>query len=395
MWQKIKNIYHLLTALFAAIYFNFPSKKLTVIGVTGTDGKTTTVNMIYHILKFAGHEVSMVSTMSVQIGSKSYEAGLHVTTPNPWRIQQLLKQAVDSKSEYFVIETTSHGLDQNRLAFVNFEIGVLTNVTHEHLDYHKSLEKYFVAKSKLFKKANISILNKDEKSSYDFFRKFVKNKMISYGQNNADINLKNFPISLQIPGSFNLFNALAATATCHSLKANKKTILNALVSFKGVSGRLEEIDLGQDFLVFIDFAHTPNALENALKTIKPEAASSKLIVVFGSAGERDKLKRPLMGEITEKYADIIILTTDDPRTEKAEEICLQIKEGIQNKKVGKDLFIIIDRRRAIQKAINLAKSADTVGFFGKGHEKSIAIGKKEVPWDEFEIVKNALERRLK
>ncbi|MBI2327214.1 UDP-N-acetylmuramoyl-L-alanyl-D-glutamate--2,6-diaminopimelate ligase [Candidatus Curtissbacteria bacterium] len=398
MWQKIKNIYHLLTAFVAAAYFNFPSKKLTVIGVTGTDGKTTTVNMIYHILKQAGKKVSMISSVNAQIGDKIYDTGFHVTTPDPWQIQKYLKQAVESDSQYFVLEATSHGLDQNRLAFVDFKIGAITNITHEHLDYHKTWVNYALAKSKLFTKSKISILNKDEKKSFLFLKDKVGGQIISYAKSNeADVSLKKYPLKLQIPGSFNLSNALAATAVCKALKVNRETILDSLSNFKGVIGRLDEVDLGQDFRVIIDFAHTPNGLKNALTTLKAQLESnkSKLIAVFGAAGERDKPKRQLMGKVADQISDIIVLTAEDPRSEKVDEICEQITRGITSKKEGQGYFVIVDRKDAIQFAINLAKKDDVVATFGKSHEKSMTYGKKDYPWNEFAVVKKAIKNRLK
>lgn len=398
MWQKIKNIYHLFTAFAAAVYFQFPSKKLTVIGVTGTDGKTTTVNMIYKILKDAGKKVSMISSVNAQIGDKSYDTGFHVTTPDPWQIQMYLSQAVKAGSQYFVLEATSHGLDQNRLAFVDFEVGVITNITHEHLDYHGTWKKYAQAKSVLFKKTKYSILNKDEKKSFKFLRDKVNGEIVTYGRSyDAEANLKKFPVKLQISGSFNISNALAAAAACFALKIDTDSILTALSGFSGVIGRLEEIYMDQDFKVVIDFAHTPNGLKNALKSLQTqlESYNSKLIAVFGAAGERDKAKRELMGKAADRMADIIILTAEDPRSEKVDEICEQIASGISRKKEGDGYFIIPDRKDAIKFAIKFAKKSDIVAIFGKSHEKSMAVGNKEYPWDEYAVVKNAIKSRLK
>ena len=296
MWQKIKNLYHLLIAHLAAIYFHSPSKDLIVIGVTGTDGKTTTVNMIYHILKTAGYKVSMVSSIGAQIGTKSYDTGFHVTTPSPWQIQKYLRRAVNSGSKYFVLEATSHGLDQNRLACVNFKVAVLTNITQDHLDYHKTWQNYALAKAKLFKNTQFSILNLDDSKSYDFLKSKVGGKLTTYClKGNADFTQDNTRFKLKIPGSFNLENALAAAAACQVLEVNKRNITKALNNFSGIKGRLEEVNLGQNFKVIIDFAHTPNAHEQVLKTLKLKYPSSRLIVVFGAAGERDKSKRALMG----------------------------------------------------------------------------------------------------
>lgn len=425
MWQTLKNYYHWLQALAAALFFGFPSKKLIVIGVTGTDGKTTTVNMIYHVLKHSGCQVSLISSVNAKIGDKSYETGFHVTTPDPWDIQKFLRKAVDAKSEYFVLEATSHGLDQNRLAFANFKIGVVTNITHEHLDYHKTWPNYAAAKAKLFKNVDFSILNYDDKKSFEFLKNRVDGKILTYSQKNlSDFNLKNFPIKLKLNGDYNLSNALAAAAVCSAANIDKKKIIAALANFAGVVGRMEEVDLGQDFKIIVDFAHTPNSLEQALKTLRSlrsnvKGQMSKVICVFGSAGERDQTKRPLMGQVADKFADIIVLTAEDPRSEKPEDICRQIMSGIKKKqglrpsglkqslrssppgadvglkKEGKDLFIIPDRKEAIQFAINLAKKNDTVAIFGKSHEKSMTYDHKDYPWDEFATVKAAIRERLK
>lgn len=396
MWQRLKNFYHLGQALLAAIYCSFPSKKLTVIGVTGTDGKTTTVSMIYYILKSAGFGVSMISSVNAQIDQKIYDTGFHVTTPSPWQIQKLLKKAVAAGSKYFILEVTSHGLDQNRLAFVDFEIGVITNITHEHLDYHKTWENYAHAKAKLFRNTHYSILNKDDQS-FNFLKSRAGGKIITYClHKSADFNLKNFPLKLKIPGDYNLANALAAAAATSVLSIGKSQILKSLANFSGVKGRMEKVDLGQDFKVVIDFAHTPNGLEQALKTIRSQLTvdGSRIIAVFGAVGERDKSKRPLMGKVADELADQIVLTSEDPRGEDPDEIARQIASGLETKSEEKDYFIVTNRKDAIQFAINLAKAGDTVAIFGKGHEKSMTYGKKETPWDEFKAAENVIKRRL-
>lgn len=409
MLQTLKNYYHLAQAASAAAFFKFPSRKLTVIGVTGTDGKTTTVNMIFHILKSAGKKVSMISSVNAQIGKKPFDTGFHVTTPVPWEIQKYLKQAADSGDQYFVLETTSHGLDQNRLAFIDFYIGVVTNITHEHLDYHQTWENYAAAKAKLFKNIKTSALNMDDTKSYDFLKKKVSGGTITYSLNQkSDINLKNFPVKLKIPGDYNLSNALAASCVCTLLGVDKTTILKALSNFKGVVGRMEEINLGQDFKVIVDFAHTPNGLKQALTSLnsklktpasreKRGESNSKLIAVFGAAGLRDRTKRPLMGKIAAELADYSVITAEDPRTENVNDISNQIAKGLTTygKKENRDFFKIADRAKAIEFAIiKLAEKGDIVATFGKGHEKSMTYGKKETPWDEFKVTEEAIRRRL-
>lgn len=395
MWQKLKNFYHLIQALICTIYFQFPSKRIKVIGVTGTDGKTTTINMIYHILKSAGKSVSMISSIGVKIGQKEFDSGFHVSTPSPYLVQKYLKKAVKAKNEYFILEATSHGLDQNRLAFIDFTIGILTNITHEHLDYHKNWNSYVLSKLKLLKNSEIKIINLDDTSS-EFVRKNIKGKVLTFSKyKKANINLKNFPIRLNIDGDYNLHNALAASSAATSIHIPKQRILKALSSFKSVKGRLEKIESGQKFKVFIDFAHTPYGLENVLQTLKSKLQKGgKLIAVFGSAGKRDILKRPMMGKVADKIADIIILTSEDPRSEDPQKICEQIAKGIRKKALNKGYHIIIDRKKAIEFAVQLAGDNDTIGLFGKGHEKSMAQAGKEYPWDEVKTAALAIRKSL-
>lgn len=400
MWQKIKNYYHLAQAATAAIFCNFPSQKLTVIGVTGTDGKTTTVNMIYHILKSASFKVSMISSINAQIGDRLFDTGFHVTTPNSWDIQRFLRVAQRAASQYFVLEATSHGLDQNRLAFVDFKVAVVTNITHEHLDYHKSWENYAQTKARLFQKAQYSILNLDDKKSYDYLKNRASGTLITYSlRGPADVTLKKFPIKLKLSAEFNLANALAAATACSSLGVGKKKILKALWEFPGVIGRLEQVSMGQNFKVIVDFAHTPNGLEQALKTLQSQLPNpqSQLIAVFGSAGLRDRAKRQMMGEIAGKLAHLTVLTAEDPRTENASDIIDEIAKGLisKGKVEGRDFFKVADRAQAIEFAITkLAQKGDVVATFGKSHEKSMTYGHKDYPWDEFEVVRRAIKRRL-
>ena len=396
MWQKVKNIYHLLRAFTACIYFGFPSKKLTVIGVTGTDGKTTTSHMIYEILKSANKKVSLISSIHAQIGEKTYDTGFHVTTPDPVALQKFLRKVVNSDSECLVLEVTSHGLDQNRIFGVDFDFAVLTNITHEHLDYHKSFENYILAKARLFKGVKVSILNLDD-PTFSKIKKLANGKIITYSiGKKADFAPKNFPLKLKIPGEYNLSNALCAAALATQVGISKKIITKALNNFQGVKGRMEEVDMGQDYQVKVDFAHTPNGLKQALKTLKSriKGQGSRVIAVFGAAGERDKLKRPKMGEVAARYADISVLTAEDPRSEKVEDICWQIARGLvrSGKKEGSDFYQIYDRQKAIEFAVKLAKPGDIVVCFGKSHEKSMCFGKKEYPWDEFKSVERAITK---
>lgn len=398
MLQKFKNIYHLGQAFLAALYFNFPAKNLTVVGVTGTDGKTTTVNMLFHILKTSGYKVSMVSSVGAQISSKHLDTGFHVTTPSPFHVQKLLRNAVDSGSRYFVLEATSHGLEQNRLAFVDFNVGVITNITTDHMDYHKNWQNYASAKAKLFKNVRYSVLNMDD-DSYSFLKNRTSGKQVGYSiWKKADFDLEKFPLKSKFLEEYNLSNSLAAISAASILGVPKRKVISAIKTFAGVPGRMQEVDTGQKYKAIIDFAHTPNALKNALTELKKKKLpKSKLIIVFGAAGERDKTKRPLMGEIAASLADISIITAEDPRKENLDSIIDQISQGFQKlgKIINTDYYQISDRSKAINFAVSLAEPGDTIAFFGKGHEKSICFGKKEYQWDEEKKVKKALERKIK
>lgn len=368
------------------------------MGVTGTDGKTTTVNTLFHILKTAGYKVSMVSTVGAQIGSKHLNTGFHVTTPSPFQVQKLLRRAVDNGSKYFVLEATSHGLEQNRLAFIDFNIAVITNITSDHMDYHKTWQNYATAKAKLLKNCAYSVLNEDD-DSYGFLKNKASGKKITYSiQKKADFNLEKFSLKPKLNEDYNLSNALAAASAASLLGVPKRKILSAIHTFSGVDGRMQEVDAGQKFKAIIDFAHTPNSLKKVLGELKKrKLPESKLIIMFGAAGERDKTKRPLMGEIAASIADISILTAEDPRRENLDSIISQISQGFQKLKKIKntDYYLISDRSKAINFAVDLAGPRDTVAFFGKGHEKSMCFGKKEYPWDEVKEVKKAIERKLK
>lgn len=408
MWQDIKNIYHLLVAFFVNFYYGFPSRRLTIIGVTGTSGKTTTTHMIYEILKNAGYKVSILSTIKAVIGGKEYDTGFHVTTPDPHVLPKFLHQAILNKDKYFVLEVSSHGLDQNRAAFIHFHIGVLTTLAHEHLDYHKTFLAYAKAKFKLLHQADqvvipIQSLSDEIKQSVGFDS--IKKKMITFGINNGDHTQNKWNLNLKIPGDFNLMNALSAAAVGNILNIPKITIRHALENFTSLIGRFEEILTEKDFRVIIDFAHKPDALEEVLKTARKEVGN-RVITMFGCASERDILKRPIMGEISGRLADITVLTDEDPRQEDSMKIINEIAQGCIKsgaKEVSKDskdffslkdhLFLKIpDREQAIKFIIQkLAKKGDLILLCGKGHEKSMNYNGFEKPWNEYDTVRKALK----
>lgn len=411
MIRHIKNIVHFFIALFASLFFNFPSKSMTVIGVTGTSGKTLTSHLIYEILKKAGKKVSIVSTVEAVINGKNYDTGFHVTTPSSWNLQKFIKKAKEGGSKYFVLEVTSHALDQHRIFGIYIDIAVVTNIAHEHLDYHGTFEDYRKTKAKIFKNVKYSIMNKDDEN-YNNLKNYASGKLITYAVNKqADYTLNDIRLKPKFKGDFFLYNCLAAAAVANILGITKNTIIQAISEFKGIPGRMDEIITGKPFRLIIDFAHKPNALREILKTLKKEV-KHKLIVVFGCAGLRDKLKRPIMGEIAAELADYIILTAEDPRTEDVRKIIAEIACGCQKAKVleadkrnkklnflqnGRKYFWRIpDRQEAINFSIRkLAKKGDILILCGKGHEKSMCYGKIEYPWDEKKAIEKALYGTVK
>ena len=411
--RTLTNGYHLFQSKLASITYNQPEKKLKLIGVTGTDGKTTTVNLIYHLLKTAGYKVGLISTVRAVVGTRDYDTGLHVTTPSPTQVRKYLAKMVEAGAEYAVLEVTSHALDQNRVAGLSFEYGVVTNISHEHLDYHKSWGQYVNAKAKLVKNSQVAVLNKDD-DSFAYLEEKAGGKVISFGfQNKADLKAKgiklapfgthftlekeNLVIKTSLLGNFNVYNCLAALAVVLDLGVAKETALKGLKTFPSLPGRMQRLEDGQNFTVVVDFAHTPQALEEALKTLRL-LTRRQLIAVFGSAGERDTEKRPMMGKVAIRGADLVVLTSEDPRSEDPNAIMTQIASGVVKNGgvLNKNFWMIGDRKKAIDYAIQkLAKTGDLVAIFGKGHEKSMNIGGVERAWSDQDVVHDSLRGRKK
>lgn len=384
MVQKLKNYFHLGEAITSNLYYGFPGKKATVIGVTGTDGKTTTASILSSILTDAGFKTAMITTIGAHILGKFYDTGFHTTTPSSKVLQRYIKKSVKEGCSYIIIEITSHALDQNRAWGVAFKIGIVTNITNEHLDYHKTYDNYLKAKLKLLKSAQIPILNKDDKSYPKLKTLLGSKKCIEYSLTNSEI----LPKKMKLIGEFNMQNALAAATAARTLGISKKTVKDSISKFGAPVGR-QEVVHDDDFKVIVDFAHTPNALEKVLPEIK-KYTPGRLIHVFGCAGKRDAMKRPYMGNASSKYSDVIVLTAEDPRGEDIDKINSQILAGFQR---DVEFFEISDRLEAIKKAINLAKKGDTVLITGKGHERSLNIdGKHEIPWNDKEKVTEILEK---
>ena len=334
---------------FASEFYGNPSRKLKIIGVTGTKGKTTTAHLIYHILSSLGKKTGLVSSIT--------SPGFHVTTPDVILLHKILKEMVDTGCKYAVIEVSSHGIDQKRIAGVEFEVGVLTNIAPEHLDYHKSLGEY--------KKVKMSFINS------------CKYKVIAPTDTDLDI----------LPGKFNNLNVEAAVKAVEFLGIDRNLAVKSLDSFKLPKGRLEEVENKLGVKIIIDFAHTPDSLEAILKYLRMETIG-KLIAVFGCAGERDKAKREKMGEISSVLADTSIFTAEDPRSENIFDILKQMKRHAKN------YVCIPERGEAITYALSIARKGDTIAILGKGHEVSMAFKDYEHPWSDQDAVKNYLERDL-
>jgi UDP-N-acetylmuramoyl-L-alanyl-D-glutamate--2,6-diaminopimelate ligase len=422
--QSIKNIFHLFQAILANVIFGFPSKKIKVIGVTGTDGKTTTVQMITKILEEAGKKVAMASTINFVINGVEEKNLTHFTTESAFAVQKFIKKAVESGSEYLVLETSSHSLDQYRVWGVDFKTAVITNITREHLDYHGTMEKYREAKRKLFVKvighqSSVIIVNAEmdkpeEFLHYDAIKKFVysvKNtrlpliddklqyvfaENVELGINFSKYKIQNTEYILNIPGSFNIENALAATCVGLSEEIKPETIKEALGKIKGVAGRMEAIENDLGLHIFVDFALTPNALERLYSNLfQTKEANAKIIALFGSCGDRDRGKRPIMGDVVSRYADKIILTNDEPYHEDPRQIINEIAVGVKNKIENESLWIIEDRREAIKKALGIAKAGDIVVLTGMGNFESMVVGDKKIPWNDRQVVLEELQKILK
>lgn len=413
----------------AAAFYGFPARKLTVIGVTGTDGKTTTTNLIYQILLAAGIKAGMVSTVNAVIGQQVVDTGFHVTTPDALDIQKYLAEMVAAGLTHVVLEATSHGLSQYRVDACEFDLAVVTNITHEHLDYHATYENYRAAKGRLFtmlgqtvhkQRGNdrVAVLNVDD-SAYGFLsdltNKLPQVRMISYGvakktdvfaelisstaaglEFNAVSSKYRFSVRSHLTGLYNISNCLAAIAvTVDGMEIAWEYAQKGIANLPGIPGRMERIDLGQDFTAIVDFAHTPNALQVSLEAAR-QITHGRVIAVFGSAGLRDRAKRRMMAETAIQFADCTVLTAEDPRTESLEMILNEMEKGAQSQGgiLGKTFWKIPDRGEAICFAINQARAGDVVIACGKGHEQSMCFGVTEYPWDDRIAMRSALSQKL-
>ncbi len=392
VFEFFQPAYHLTLAFLAALFCGFPSRKLKVIGITGTEGKSSTVYFLSRIFEGAGYKTAAISTIQFKIAEKEWPNSLKMTMPGRFAIQSFLAKAVKTDCQFAVLEVSSQGVLQHRHRFINFDAAVFTNLAPEHIEAHGSFENYKKYKLKFFECVkNNHILNKDDKYFQEFYNVPAKNKIIYSAGDYKNIKLK-------LLGDFNLANAAAAVKTAEIYGIKLDLAIRILENIENLPGRMELIDEGQKFKVVVDYAHTPDSMEAVYKSLKPKlSVGAKLICVFGATGGgRDKWKRPEYAKISEKYCDEIILTNEDPYDENPEKIVEDIFLGFSNSKLktqNSKLWKIIDRKEAIKKAVNLAQEGDIVIITGKGSESVMAVaGGKKIPFDDRQTVREALKK---
>ena len=395
--------YHYLQAVAAGVKYHFPGKKIRVIGVTGTNGKTTTCFMIWHMLNQAGKKTGLMTTVAWGVDKLSPELN-HMTTVDAFTLNSRIEQIVKSGAEFLVLEVTSHALAEYRTLNIPIEIAVFTNLTHEHLDYHKTFDNYRKAKGKLFSSASYSILNADDKST-KYYQK-ISQEYITYGIKSGDYQAKDIKLGVtgvkyscgdmnietNLPGEFNVYNSLAAALVGQKLGLSKEQIESGIKSLTDVEGRMNIIDEGQPFTVIVDYAHAPDALEKVFTSVKNH--KGRIISVHGGAGRRDPSTRPIRGEILGKYSDIVIITEDDSRDENPETIASGFIKGAEKagKILDKDLFKELDRKKAIELAIKTARPGDLVLILGKGHEKTILRADGPHEFNDTKVTQECIRR---
>jgi len=419
VFNAIEPYGHWGEAIVANFRYGFPARNLKIIGVTGTDGKTTTSTLIQKMLQESGKKVAMMTTISIDLGDGPKPNPTRLTTIGAMALFKQLQQIRDAKPDWLILETTSHALAQRRVWGVPYSVAVMTNVTHEHLDYHKTFEKYRDAKLRLFKLTNSNrrglrtgVANADDPSG-NLFASAVK-RPITYGKTVGELrasDIKTSPtasqfvahyqerkldIKVNLPGSFNVSNSLAAVGAGIAVGLTNQQIEQGIAALTSVEGRMNTVDEGQAFTVIVDYAHTPESFEKIFTEVKP-LTKGRMLVVFGSAGRRDAAKRAIQGEVAGKFCDVVIATEEDDRDEDGEMILESIAGGAQKsgKILDKDLFKVHDRTKAIEKVIDLAQPGDTVLLLGKGHEKSILGNTGKRPWDEVTEARKVLQSRAK
>ncbi len=407
-------------AAISQLFYDSPATNLRLIGVTGTNGKTTSTHLIEAIMSAQNYRTGLLGTIKYKVGQETFP--VLATTPEAPDLQQALHLMVERGVRYAIMEVSSHALELNRVSGCDFDYAVLTNMTNDHLDFHQTYTRYLAAKGKLFSQMGGSflknsqpryaVLNRDD-TYYDYFLKQSTVQSVSYGlKNSAEIRAQKVELKdsgvkykllspwgeadfmLQLTGYFNIYNALAATSVALLEGIELPEIKSALEKVKGVPGRFERVDLGQDFVVIIDYAHTPDGLDNVLQTAR-EFCRGKIITIFGCGGERDRTKRPVMGQIAGKYSDYCILTSDNPRREDPWQIIYEVEAGLQEVKTsGNGYTIQSDRYEAIKLGIELARPGDMVIIAGKGHENYQIFSDHTIPFSDREVSAEIIAQRL-
>lgn len=412
LFQAIAPAGHLTEAIIYNVAYGFPARNMKVIGITGTNGKTTTSFLVHRMLSEAGYKTGLMTTVAWAVGSEVRPQTQHMTNVPVPLLMKRLKQMKAAGVEWLVLETTSHALVQHRTWGVPYSVAVLTNISQDHLDYHKTMERYIAAKQRLFKLAQrnkyglqMGIANADDQNGASFAA--LTQNSIMYGVEAGEMQATDirmdaggiayqvdawgdtYHITSHLPGSFNVYNTLAAVAVGRAVGLNKEQIEQGIAALPGVAGRMEPVDAGQPFAVIVDYAHTPDALDNVLQALK-ESTKGKLAIVFGATGDRDKTKRPIMGEVTARLADKIYLTDDETYSEDPDTIRQAVYAGIVQAGGEAKTSVIADRREAIAQAFAEAKPGDTVLLAGIGHQDYRAMGGQKQPWDEREVARELL-----
>lgn len=385
-------------AEMACNFYGNPTKKLKLIGVTGTNGKTTVTYLVKSVLEANGEKVGLMGTNKNMIGNMDYHT--ERTTPESLEMQEFFSDMVKEGCTYAVMEVSSHSLDLHRVAGCDYDVGAFTNLTQDHLDFHGDMENYFNAKAKLFDMCKTGVVNADdsygarlcekcscEKISYGIKNGNMKAENVLYGDKGVSFDCGNMKINLGIPGTFSVYNALTAIGICKACGISDEVIEKALNSAQGVKGRAEIVDCGRDFTLLIDYAHTPDGLENILSSVR-KFAKGRVVVVFGCGGDRDKTKRPKMGRVAGRIADFCIVTSDNPRTEEPDAIIRDILDGMDDAMA--EYVVIENRRDAIEYAIRHARKDDVIVLAGKGHEDYQILKDKTIHFDEREVIREIL-----
>lgn len=411
----LENVYRKTRIQLVSARYGWPARGLRVIAVTGTNGKTTTANYINEILKQAGYKTAMFTTAVIEVAGESKINDLNATVASVSRMQQFLNEARRSKVDFVILEVTSHSLHQHKLDGVPIEAAVMTNLTQDHLDYHKTMEKYAAAKGLLFaRNPRYIVLNRDD-DWFDYFDKYLaEEQKITYGKSeDADVRISDIKLykkgseavlafdhqeksqlATYLPGEYNVFNMAAAASICYVLGVSMSDIKNGIASLEGIPGRFERATKDEKYEVIVDYAHTPDALEKLLEATR-NITKKRIILVFGACGDRDALKRPIMGKIAAKLADEIILTDEESYNENPDKIRRDIYAGIEESKATNKTTEIADRREAIRHALNIAKKDDTILITGMGHEQFRIINGEKLPWNDTNIVREIISEETK